>query len=218
MFDLTIREQTERKNREHIFKIIAQIPEGVPTGWEVRTLAVGGLMYVGFSESHTEQLICISSQGQSLINCTTGEKRYVDELYDEIDLIAYSDGTESEEVHIAGEGGGGLRHYSKVGNVLEQISPIWPTQQIIFMPNYCSWWLSPKDCWIVFDGYEIKAYGFNKSGDIFIIATSSDLIIYKKAKQTGYKAAIVLDAVYMIDIFREEWKNDDACVQGNVFE
>ena len=185
MFDLTARKQSEMENRKRMFDRIKQIPEGIPTGWERKILAVGGLMYVGFSEIHPEQLVCISSQGQSFINCTTGEKRYVDELYDEEDLIAYMDGLESEAVPIAGEGGGGLRHYSKDGNILEQISPIWPREQIVFMSNYCSWQLTPKDCRIVFDGYEIKAYGFNKSGDFFVIATSSDLIIYKKMEGCG---------------------------------
>ncbi len=32
------------------------------------------------------------------------------------------------------------------------------------------------------------------------------------------KTALVLDAVYMIDILREEWKNDDARLRGNVPE
>lgn len=180
MFDLINQKEIERKNREQIFDVIKQIPEGIPTGWEQKILAVGGLMYVGFSEIHTEQLVCISSQGQSFINCATGEKRYVDELYDEDDLIAYTDGIESEVVRIAGDGGGGLKHYSKDGNILEQISPMWPREQIVFMPNYCSWRHSPKECWIVSNDFEIKAYGFNKTGNFFVIATSSDLTIYKK--------------------------------------
>lgn len=32
------------------------------------------------------------------------------------------------------------------------------------------------------------------------------------------KTALILDAVYMIDILREEWKNDDARLRGNVSE
>lgn len=180
MFNLLNRGEIEQQNRKRLFEIIKQIPEGVPTGWEQEILAVGGLMYVGFSEIHTEQLVCISSQGQSLINCATLEKQYVDELYDENDLIAYANGIESEMVHIAGEGGGGLRRYSKYGNILEQVAPIWPSQQIIFMPNFCSWHQSPKECRIVFDDFGIKAYGFNKAGNIFVIATSSYLTIYKK--------------------------------------
>lgn len=180
MFNLSMRKYKEKSNRERIFKIINKIPEDVPFGWESITLAVGGLMYIGFSEIHTEQLVCISSQGQSLIDCKTGKKRYVEELFDEDDLIAYTDGIESEVVHIAGMCGGGLRTFSKYGDSLEKIAPIWPTEQIIFMPNYYSWWDYPKDCNIVFDGYETRAYGFNKSSDIFVIATSSELIIFKK--------------------------------------
>ena len=180
MFDLIEREYREKSNRKRIFKILEQIPEGIPNGWEKRTLAVGGLTYIGFSEKQPEYLACISSQGQSLIDCLTGEKQYVEELVDDDNLTAYLNGIESEEVHIAGEEGGGLRHFSKEGNLLEQITPIWPSKQIIFMPNYCSWWRSPKDCLIVFDDYEIKTYGFNKSGNIFVIATSSDLTIFKK--------------------------------------
>ena len=32
------------------------------------------------------------------------------------------------------------------------------------------------------------------------------------------KAPLVLDAVYMIDILREGWKNDDARLRGNIPE
>lgn len=180
MFDWTQKQQMQKENQARLFEIIKQIPAGIPEGWKRSSMAVGGLMYVGFSEIHTEQLICISSQHQSLIDCNTGKKRYVDEIYDEYDLIAYAQGLEGETIRIAGEGGGGLRHYTKAGDMLEQISPLWPNQQIVFMPSYCCWHQSPQNCRIVFDGFEIKAYGFNKWGNIFIIATSSDLIIYKK--------------------------------------
>lgn len=179
MFDLENEKQIYKENRIHLFEKIKQIPECIPKGWEKKTLSVGGLMYVGFSEVHTEQLICISSQGQSLINCMTGEKIYEYENYDEIDLIAYSE-ILKETVSIAGEGGGGLRHFSIDGNTLEKISPLWPREQIIFMPEYSSCWITPEKCSIVFDDFEIKAYGFNKTGNIFIVAVSSDLTIYKK--------------------------------------
>lgn len=185
MFDPKGLEQIEKENRAHMLNITKQIPVGIPTGWEQETLSIGGLMYVGFSEIHTDQIVCISSQHQSIINCITSEKQYVEKLYDEDNLIAYLDGIESEQVHIAGEGGGGLRHYSTDGNVVKQIAPLWPKEQIVFMPNWCSCWSSPTDCWIVSDEYEIKAYGFNKTGDVFIIATSSDLTIYKKLKSSN---------------------------------
>lgn len=180
MSDLKNLDQRENNNRERIFKIINQVPVGIPTGWEREYISVGGLMYVGFSERHPHQLICISSQHESLIDCTTGEKRYAEICYDENNLTAYADGPELELIHLAGEGGGGFRHYSKDGNILDRVSLFWPREQIIFMPNWNSFWSSPADCWIVSDECGILAYGFNKDGDIFIIATSSDLIIYRK--------------------------------------
>lgn len=170
----------EENNRKHLIDLINQIPKGVPLGWKCDTLSVGGLMYVGFSEIHTEKLICISSQGQSVINCETLKKTYCDENLDENNLIAYAEELGAEQIRIAGDGGGGLRHYSNDGNILERIAPFWPKEQIIFMPYFHSWYSSPNKCQIIFDAYEIKAYGFSKCGKYFVVATSSDLNIFRK--------------------------------------
>lgn len=178
MFDFT---KAEDDNRKRLLGLIHQIPRKVPAGWERHTLSVGGLMYIGFSEVQTEKLICISSQGQSLINCQTLQKAYCDENYDEENLLAYEAELGDEAVRIAGEGGGGLRRCAKGGNALEQIAPYWPKEQIVFMPDFHSWYRTPHACRIVFDDYEIKAYGFSRCGNFFVIATSSDLTIYQKA-------------------------------------
>ena len=170
----------EENNRKHLIDLINKIPQGMPSGWKCDTLAVGGLMYVGFSEIYTEKLICISSQGQSVINCETLKKTYCEENFDEYNLIAYAKELGDEQIRIAGDGGGGLRHYSNDGNILEKIAPFWPKEQIIFMPNFHSWHSTPKECHIIFDDYNIKAYGFSKCGKYFVAATSSDLTIFRK--------------------------------------
>lgn len=170
----------EEKNRKHLIDLINQIPKGVPSGWKCDTLAVGGLMYVGFSEIHPEKLICISSEGQSVINCETLKKTYCDENFDENDLVSCAEELGDELVRIAGDCGGGLRHYSNDGNSLELIAPFWPKEQLIFMPCFHSWYSTPHECQIIFDAYEIKAYGFSKCGKCFIVATSSDLTIFRK--------------------------------------
>lgn len=170
----------EKNNRKHLIDLINQIPKGVPSGWKCDTLTVGGLMYVGFSEIHTEMLICISSKGQSVINCKTLKKTYCVLNFDEQDLIAYAEVLGAELIRIAGDGGGGLRHYSNDGNILERIAPFWPKEQIIFMPNFLSWCNSPNKCQVIFDNYEIKAYGFSKCGTYFVVATSSDLTIFRR--------------------------------------
>lgn len=178
--DMQHLEKIEEGNRNHLIDLINRIPKGLPSGWLCDTLAIGGLMYIGFSEIHTDKLVCISSQGQSIITCKTLEKTYCDENFNENDLIAYVDELGTEQIRIVGDGGGGLRHYSNDGNVLERIAPFWPKEQIIFMPYFHSWHSAPDECYIVFDNYEIKAYGFSKCGEYFVIATSSDLTIFRK--------------------------------------
>lgn len=82
-----------------------------------------------------------------------------------------------------GDMGGGLRIGSKEGNSLQKIAPYWPKEQIIFCPNYQSLYSTPDKCWNVFEDYGIKAYGFSKCGKYFVVATSSDLIVYKRIEE-----------------------------------
>lgn len=173
----------EDEHRNKMINIANQIPKGIPSGWECHVLAVGGLMYVGFSEIQSEKLICISSQGQSVINCKTLQKNYCNEDYDGNDLTACAKELGNEIIKIAGDMGGGLRTGSKEGNSLQKIAPFWPKEQIIFCPNYQSLYIAPDQCWNVFDDYGIKAYGFSKCGKYFVIATSSDLTIYKRIER-----------------------------------
>lgn len=180
MADLVI---IENEHRNKNINIANHIPKGIPLGWERQTLSVGGLMYVGFSDIHTEKLICISSQGQSVINCKTMQKTFCDENYDEDDLIAYAEELGDEIIRIAGDMGGGLRIGSKEGNSLQKIAPYWPKEQIIFCPNYQALYSAPDKCWNVFEDYGIKAYGFSKCGKYFIVATSSDLMVYKRIEE-----------------------------------
>lgn len=170
----------EDANRKRLLNIIKQIPSGVPDGWERTTFAVGGLMYIGFSNVQTEKLIVISSQGQSIINCRTGEKTYCKENYDENDLTALAEELGDEVISIAGEGGGGLRRYSKDGNILVSIAPSWPIEKIVFMPNYISWYQNPEKCMVIFEDYEIRAFGFSRCGDYIAVCNSNTLDIFRK--------------------------------------
>lgn len=170
------------EHRKRILNIINKIPYGVPNDWDTSLdIAVGGLMYVGFSEVKTEKLICISSQKQSVIDCKTGDIVFEKENYDENNLIAISRNLENEIIYITGIGGGGLRHYNKNGDVLDIISPYYPEQQIVFMPRFNSWTISPNKCNIIFNDYEIKSFGFSKCGNYIVVATSSNLKILRKS-------------------------------------
>ena len=167
-------------NRKGLLDTIQRIPVGIPDGWEKTTYAVGGLMYIGFSNVRTEKLVVISSQSQSVIDCKTGSKTYCTENYDEGDLIALAEELGDETVPIAGEGGGGLRRYSDDGNMLMPVAPFWPMEKIIFMPDYALYTLNPEKCTIIFEDYEIKAFGFSKCGNYMAVCNSHTLDIFKK--------------------------------------
>lgn len=170
----------EIEHRKRMKDIIQRIPVGIPDGWEKATYAVGGLTYVGFSNVHTEKLVVISSQNQSVIDCGTGSKTYCSENYNEDNLIAIAEELGDEIVPIAGDGGGGLRRFSKDGNILMSVAPFWPMVKIIFMPNYTFYTLNPEKCTIIFEDYEIKAFGFSKCGNYIAVGTSDTLDIFRK--------------------------------------
>ena len=170
----------EQRNRKRLLNINSRIPAGTPSGWEKTTFAIGGLLYIGFSNLHPEKLIVISSQKQSVINCKTSQKTYCEENYDEMDLIALATELGDEIIPIAGEGGGGLRRFSKDGTLLVSAAPFWPKEQIIFMPNYASWYDQPETCTVIFEDYEIKAFGFSRCGNYMAVGNSHTLDIFKK--------------------------------------
>ncbi|MBP3474821.1 MAG: hypothetical protein J6K48_00660 [Lachnospiraceae bacterium] len=171
----------EEHNRNHLINIIDKIPYGIPDGWDkVIEITVGGLLYVGFSEVLTSMLVCISSQGQSVINCETGEIKFCEENYDEDDLIAIAEQLGNEVIHIAGIGGGGLRCHTKAGDRVEMVAPEYPRQKIVFMSDYKLYIQNPEESFILFDDYEIRGYGFSKCGRYLVIASSGELLVLKK--------------------------------------
>ncbi len=170
----------EDANRRRLVCMIDQIPKGIPEGWEKISFGVGGLMYIGFSNVYTEKLTVISSQGQRVINCRTGEKAYCIENYDEAELTALTGEQGDEIIPIAGESGGGLRCCSKEGNRLISAAPFWPEEQIIFMPDYVLWTDHPEKCTVIFEDYEIKAFGFSRCGNYIAVGSSGTLAVFRK--------------------------------------
>ncbi len=176
---------TGEENRDRLQALLRRIPHGTPQGWEREIFTVGGLMYLGFSAVQTEKLVVISSQGQSVIDCRTGEKTYCTESYDELDLIACAEPLGDEVVPLAGIGGGGLRQYSPAGDILTLAAPDWPIEQVIFMPHYTSWYQNPEKCTVLLNDYRILAYGFSRCGRYIAIGTSSETYIFRRVQNGG---------------------------------
>ncbi len=177
----------EEKNRKHLLDLLEKIPSGVPAGWEKETFAVGGLMYLGFSNLQTEKLVVISSQGQSVIDCRTWEKVWCTECYDEQDLTARAGPLGNEAIPIAGEGGGGLRRSAPSGDGLDMAAPFWPKEQIVFMPRSVSWYQHPEACTMIFDDYAPLAFGFSRCGNYMAVGTSSEVDIFRRTGEWTYE-------------------------------
>jgi hypothetical protein len=170
----------EAEHRNRLLALLEKIPHGVPAGWEKETFAVGGLMYLGFSNRQTEKLVVISSQSQCVIDCRTWEKIDCEENYDEENLVACAEPLGDELIPIAGEGGGGLRRFAPPGDGLDTAAPLWPKELVIFMPQYASWYQHPETCTLIFDDYEPLAFGFSRCGNYMAVATSSEVDIFKR--------------------------------------
>lgn len=173
-------EPMEEANRQRLLELNRRIPHRVPEGWDKLTFSVGGLLYLGFSNECTEKLVTVSSQGQRVLNCRTGKKTYCEESYDELDLIVCAEELGGEVVPLAGEGGGGLRHFSPQGDILISAAPYWPKEQVIFMPDYASWYQQPERCVVLFEEYELRAFGFSKCGNYMVVGSSSTIEIFRR--------------------------------------
>ena len=179
MYDKTVQ-QIEDENRQRVLHTLTSIPKRTPKGWKRSDIVVGGLEYIGLSELQPGKLICISSQHCSVIDCETRAIAYHDIVYDELDLTAVTEALPGETIRLSGIGGGGLRHYSPEGDVLMAAAPEYPKIQIIFQPGYKSCFLEPETCSIIFEDYEIRAYGFSRCGNYIIAAFSGGVTIFTR--------------------------------------
>ncbi|HEX8606076.1 MAG TPA: hypothetical protein VF774_25765 [Pseudoduganella sp.] len=181
--------QYEQQNRERLIRLVTALPSSsTPQGWQqTGTFAIGGLSDIGFSKNF-ELLLIISSSGRGVIDCTTGEKIARD---DEVDGDWYLPSMlqcqgigplKTETVQIAGLQGGGLPISNQFGESLTLVSPSWPRSDLIF----CAPGKSPlieghqTGCEIVGSYYEVRAFGFSWTGNSFVIATSSDVVAFKR--------------------------------------
>lgn len=179
MHDKTVQ-QIEDENRQRILHTLTSIPKRTPKGWKRSDIVVGGLEYIGLSEIQPGKLICISSQHCSVIDYETRAIAYHDIAYDELELTAVTESLPGETIHLSGIGGGGLRHYSPEGDVLMAAAPEYPKVQIIFQPAHKSCFQEPRACSIIFEDYEIRAYGFSRCGNYIIAACSGGVSIFAR--------------------------------------
>jgi len=179
----------EQQNRERLVRLLSAIPKNeAPEGWQLTgVVAVGGLTEVGFSR-HSELLLVISHAGRCVIDCSTGEKVARDyeldgDWYFPQKLYCVGIGPlANETISIAGLHGGGLPVFTTAGESLVLVSPNWPKSNVIFCPSYKTPLVDGHQvgCCCVGTSDTICAFGFSWSGNSFVVATSSDVTIFKK--------------------------------------
>lgn len=185
------KKNPEDENKKRLQNIVKQAKEvEEPIGWKKTIFSIGGLSEIGFSKHKPNLLLVISSQGRGLIDCQSCEliERNYDTNWDWInsyDLTSQGIGILSnEEILVSGLHGGGLPLMNKEGDGLIYMATEWPIIDIIFQPHFKNLYKESeaKECFRIFHDYELRTYGFSYDGETFIIATSSEINIYRKQK------------------------------------
>ncbi len=187
-YDDSLR-RIEEEDRKQVLSALALVPRRTPHGWKRFDIVVGNLEYVGFSEHQPEMLVCISSQYCSIINCRNQSVSRREMEINEVELTAVTDALPGEIIRLAGIGGGGLRFFNRAGDSLVAASPDYPKSRIIFQPAHSSFFVHPRACSMIFEEYEIRAYGFSKCGNYMAAACAGGVTILARLQnwaETGF--------------------------------
>lgn len=139
----------------------------------VTSFSVGGFEWAGFSKENPNQLIIISSQKTTILDCDNGKLENCIADYDEEELIAFCDKLPSEAILIAGQYGG---KFPEVTNQREQII-IQETTQYIRTVTFIS---NQNKKTKIFESYGLYICGFSYNGDYFMIADDGGIIVLKR--------------------------------------
>jgi len=183
-----LKNNSENENRKRLRKILNKLKiQSCPEDWEYEQFSVGGLTEIGFSENKPNLLLAISSNGRGVFDCST-LKRTERDPNDNFE-IDYSRLTcsgigmlKDEKIRIAGLHGGGLSLSNFEGESLELMALDWPKSDLIFQAKWASVY-DERDfekCLRIYSTETLMSYGFSPDGNFFVIATSSDLLIFKK--------------------------------------
>lgn len=163
-----------------------------PSPWvPVNIHAVGGLTDVAFADG-TDLLLVLSAQGRGVLDCASGVRvaRDPSESYpfDEAALVAEGiDMLAGRSLRTAGLHGGGLALTTRDGWTLDVHTLTWPTRSVFLTPPG-HWLYDPtrrrplaSTCVARESLSELRAAGFSPTGQTFVIATSSDVALFRRS-------------------------------------
>ncbi|MDZ4692009.1 hypothetical protein [Terricaulis sp.] len=174
------------------FDALERMPaaSGLPAPWiGPIVIAVGGLTDVGYGDS-SDLLICVSSNGRSVIDCLAGGKVARDDgndfTFDAGNLLVGGLGPLADkQIRTAGLAGGGLPSATKDGWSVQRHPFAFPDEQVFVAPPGQAMLWTPRGEEMnltKLGGFitEIRTFGFSPTGLSFVVATSSDVIIFSR--------------------------------------
>jgi hypothetical protein len=157
-----------------------------PPPWKcLGHFSVGGITEIGYAPD-SDLLLTVSQQGRGLYDCRTGDRieRDRDSIWDGLDqqrLTSPGIGhLANVTIRLAGLHGGGLPLTSPDGWLLHIVPLPWP-EYFVFMSDVEN--SIHFDKWIKIAGDfpgEFRTCGFSETGDSFVVAASSDLLIFSR--------------------------------------
>jgi hypothetical protein len=181
----------KEENRKRLIRLLADVKfDRSPKGRShVTSIAVGGLLNVGYSKVQTNLLLVVSSSGRGLIDSANGEKIERDykeyEGLDDWDLSCKGIGIlKKEAIPISGPNGGGLPQSNSAGETLAVVSPNWPEQDLILCKEHkCALIEGHQDYCSVIYSEHIRGFGFSWCGNYIVAACGSDLDLWQRIKK-----------------------------------
>lgn len=184
------KSKSSSEPKHELAKIIKEKPLGtVRSPWKLKNeFAVGGLHAIGF-DPNSETLVVVSSNGQAIYDCITGERIYRNHENDGYDHKLLSarrlDQKESAPIPMSGIHGGGLRHITDDGWSLQTEHYAYPRSHLILVPPLGSLSEMPgtrykQDFDVIACEYEFRVWGFSWSGNTFVWSDEADVRIYNR--------------------------------------
>jgi hypothetical protein len=161
-----------------------------PPAWtQVGHYAIGGLTDVGFGP-RSEHLLVISWHGRGVYDCTTGERVARDRAtdgnwHDRFRLEAQGIGPLADQtIRTVGLAGGGLTTATADGWRVERIVVDWPKECLLLLPPGASlfgdYYNKAARFTKVASEADVRAWGFSPSGKSLVMATNSELTVFKR--------------------------------------
>jgi hypothetical protein len=162
----------------------------LPAPWRANgTFAVGGLTDVGMADS-SDLLICVSSSGRGVFDCIAGARVARDDGDDfEFDLgnllVEGIGPLAGQRIRTAGMHGGGLARSTRDGWSVERHPFAFPDNELfVCPPGQTMLWARHGETTRLtkLAGFvtAVRAFGFSPTGRTFVVATSSDVMIFAR--------------------------------------